>query len=94
MLVLSFSLLDAISGEVLPGYEAVMPRAGMLLTRSKLPRHVNIRANTEGEVGSVRWMWNGQPPPRDERQPAPCLGGGLDSACWRGSVGHHGSPWT
>ncbi len=61
MRILTFSLLDAISGEALPGYEDVTPGAGMLLTRSKLPRQVNIRADTEGEVSSVRWMWNGQP---------------------------------
>ncbi len=60
MRVLSFSLLDASNGETIPGYEDVTPGAGMLLTRRNLPRQVNIRANTEGEVGSVRWMWNGQ----------------------------------
>lgn len=51
--VVSLTLIDADTNRPVPGYDPIPPAA--ILDLSKLPRHLNLRANTAGRVGSVRF---------------------------------------
>lgn len=51
--VVSLTLIDADTNRPVPGYDPIPPAATLDLSR--LPRHLNLRANTAGRVGSVRF---------------------------------------
>ena len=56
--VTSLTLLDADTDRPVPGFDPIPPAATLDLTR--LPRHLNLRANTSGQVGSVRFGLDGR----------------------------------
>ncbi|THF68725.1 hypothetical protein E7T06_15285 [Deinococcus sp. Arct2-2] len=56
--VLSLTLIDADTNRPVPGYDPIAPNATLDL--SKLPPRLNVRANTAGKVGSVRFGLDGQ----------------------------------
>nr|WP_184030278.1 hypothetical protein [Deinococcus budaensis] len=51
--VVSLTLIDADTNRPVPGYDPIAPAATLDLSR--LPRNLNLRANTAGQVGSVRF---------------------------------------
>ncbi len=53
--VASLTLINADTDRPVPGFDPIP--AGAVLRLSALPRHLNVRANTSGGVGSVRFAW-------------------------------------
>lgn len=56
--VVGLSLINADTNQPVPGYDPIPPAATLDL--SKLPRNLNLRANTAGRVGSVRFGLDGK----------------------------------
>ncbi|UQN09545.1 hypothetical protein [Deinococcus sp. QL22] len=56
--VLNLTLIDADTDRPVPGYDPIAPNATLDL--SKLPPRLNVRANTAGKIGSVRFGLDNQ----------------------------------
>ena len=55
--VTGLTLINADTSQPVPGYDPIP--AGAVLDLSKLPRNLNVRANTSGQIGSVRFRQAG-----------------------------------
>lgn len=62
--VTGFTLVDAGTDQVIPGYDPIPD--GAVLHLGELPKHLNVRANTVGSLESIRFFYTGKPGSRTE----------------------------